>query len=39
MEAWYGKSADGEGKLFAQESDATVTGDTELEVNYSVKGE
>ena len=31
MEAWYGKQADGEGTLFAQESDATVTGDTELE--------
>ena len=31
MEAWYGVDAEGKGKLFEKEADATVTGDTELE--------
>lgn len=29
-ETWYGVDSNGDGKLFAQESDATITGDTEL---------
>ena len=31
MEAWYGVDAEGKGVLFEKESDATITGDTELE--------
>ena len=30
-EAWYGVDSEGKSQLFAKESDATVTGDTELE--------
>merc|ERR1719273_3078537 len=30
QETWYGVDSNGDGKLFAQESDATITGDTEL---------
>ena len=29
-EAWYGVDSNGDGKLFEQESDATITGDTDL---------